>query len=81
MSITFDQALNSRVFHATLNCPCEAKAGPARWRRNGVTKTWKTRPTEFRIPVKFGMYAYDYITDQTTGVHAAEDCPVESQRY
>lgn len=29
-----------------------------RWwklRRNGMTKTWKTRPQEFRIPVKCGL--------------------------
>lgn len=32
------------------------------WRRNGATKTWKTRPGEFRIPVKFGLYGYGYIT-------------------
>lgn len=24
-------------------------------RRNGATKTWKTRPTEFRIPFKCGL--------------------------
>lgn len=34
-----------------------------RWRRNGKTKLWKTRPQEFRIPVKFGLYAYGYITE------------------
>ena len=33
-----------------------------RARRNGATKTWKTRPTEFRIPIKHGMYDYGYIT-------------------
>lgn len=33
-------------------------------RRNGATKTWKTRPGEFRIPVKYGMYEYFYITDK-----------------
>jgi len=33
-------------------------------RRNGSTKTWKTRPGEFRIPVKYGMYEYFYITDK-----------------
>ena len=26
-----------------------------RWRRNGVTKTWKTRPEEFRLPIKCGF--------------------------
>ena len=30
-------------------------------RRNGSTKTWKTRPTEFRIPVKMGLRSCDYI--------------------
>lgn len=35
---------------------------PAEARRNGATKTWKTRPGEFKIPVKHGMYDYFYIT-------------------
>lgn len=37
-----------------------------RWwdcRRNGRTKTWKTRPGEFRIPVKAGLRACGYITN------------------
>lgn len=36
--------------------------GGHRWRKNGATKFWKTRPNEFRVPVKFGLYQYDYIT-------------------
>jgi hypothetical protein len=38
-------------------------------RRNGRTQTWKTRPNEFRIPVKAGLRAtgqlthYNYSTD------------------
>lgn len=32
--------------------------------RNGQTKYWKTRPTEFRIPFKYGMYDYGYITEK-----------------
>ena len=31
-------------------------------RRNGATKTWKTRPAEFRIPVKAGLRSCTYIT-------------------
>ena len=34
---------------------------PVRWRRNGATKTWKTRPDHFKIPVKYGLYDYGYI--------------------
>lgn len=30
-------------------------------RRNGQTKTWKTRPGEYRIPVKAGLRSTGYI--------------------
>ena len=33
-----------------------------RWRVNGKVKTWVTRPNEVRVPVKHGLYAYDYVT-------------------
>jgi len=35
--------------------------GRLRVRRNGSTKTWKTRPEEFKIPVKYGLYEHGYI--------------------
>lgn len=34
-----------------------------RARRNGKTRTWKTRPTEFMIPVKQGLRNFGYITE------------------
>lgn len=34
---------------------------PIQVRRMGRTKRWVTRPTEFRIPVKYGMYDSFYI--------------------
>ncbi len=42
---------------------CAAMHG-GKWyraRRNGATKTWKTRPGEFRIPIKAGFKACGYI--------------------
>ena len=42
-----------------------------RWRRNGKTQRWKRDPNRFRVPVKFGLYAYDQITDTTEGVWCA----------
>jgi hypothetical protein len=33
-----------------------------RARRNGATQTWKTRPGEFRIPVKLGLKIYGQLT-------------------
>ena len=34
---------------------------PMRVRRNGKTQTWKRKPNEFRIPVKYGLYGYGNI--------------------
>jgi hypothetical protein len=58
--ITKEQAMTVNNFtHATLknkdNTPC-------RVRRSGKTQTWKTRPDEFKIPVKYGLYQSLYIT-------------------
>lgn len=48
-----------------------------RWRRNGATKTWKTRPNEFRIPVKWGLRDYSYITELNAHeFHVIDDCPL-----
>lgn len=33
-------------------------------RRNGATKLWKTRPNEFRIPIKIGFRDYGEITER-----------------
>jgi hypothetical protein len=58
--VTPKAAMNaSEFYHRTLKYK-DGKT-PIRVRRNGATKTWKTRPGEFRIPVKYGMYEYFYI--------------------
>jgi hypothetical protein len=69
--ITKEQALTAREFHSAHY----AKPGCMTWRRNGTTKTWKTRPNEFRVPVKFGLYTYNSITQADAHLfHVAEDC-------
>jgi len=37
---------------------------PERWRVNGQCKIWKTRPKEFRLPIKWGLKTGGYL-DQT----------------
>ena len=50
-----------------------------RVRVSGRCQTWKTRPAEFRLPVKCGLYESSDITaDRATMFHRAEDCPLES---
>lgn len=37
---------------------------PVRWRVSGKVQTWKTRPNEFKIPVKHGLYDNGYVTHE-----------------
>ncbi len=39
-----------------------ADGTPQRWKVNGKPKVWKTRPDEVKVPLKRGMYQYDYLT-------------------
>ena len=57
--ITKEQALTEDHFHHVRLR--NADGTPLRVRRNGQTKTWKTRPTHFRIPYKYGLYEHGYI--------------------
>lgn len=54
--VTKEQAMTANEFH-------DEAHHYQRWRRNGKTQTWVTRPDEFKIPVKFGLYQYGYITE------------------
>ena len=53
-----ESANNFEMYNAT-----NADGTPTRCRRNGKTKVWKTRPSEFKIPVKHGLYDYGYIDE------------------
>lgn len=44
-----------------------------RWYVNGQIK--ETRPNEFRLPLKHGLYTYGYMTDANSHMfHKEEDC-------
>lgn len=48
-----------------------------KWRRNGKTKSWKTRPGEYKIPVAHGLYRHGYviIKGNTVNVETAYASP------
>lgn len=48
------------VFHHVTDK--DSKGNPVKCRVNGQCKIWKTRPTEFRLPVKYGLKHCFYIT-------------------
>lgn len=58
--VTKQQAMSERKFHhVTLK---NADGTPIRCRASGSCKTWKTRPSEFMLPVKHGLHDSFYIT-------------------
>lgn len=82
--VTKDQAINARlgqIFHLGI---CTVSYGPRQGKKESVTRirvsgscqTWKTRPNEFRLPVKFGLYESGSIShDNATEFHAESECP------
>lgn len=86
--ITFEQALTEREFHKEGGC--HRHIGPRGgvtqtsevWRRNGQTKTWKTRPGEFRLPIKFGLRSYDAVTEAHVHLlHLPSECPLNDPEW
>lgn len=59
--ITKDQALTAGRFTHVSKTQNKGKE-PLQVRRTGKTQTWKTRPNDFKVPVKFGLYESAYIT-------------------
>ena len=67
-------AVNGNAVFA-MNDEKNADGTCVRWRVNGKVKTWKTRPGEFKIPVKHGLYDYGYITEKNLHLfHFNGDC-------
>ena len=83
--VTRDQALgltHGQILHYAPVCAKHigprggVKVKVERWRVNGKVKTWKTRPADFRVPVKHGLYDYGYLDHgNCKEFHLASDCP------
>ena len=60
--ITLDQAKDLKhgdiLYHVTYK---NADGTPQRWRVNGKVKLWKRSPDKIQIPLKHGLYSYDYL--------------------
>jgi len=63
--VTKAQAMTARNFvHVRLK---NADKTPVRCRANGTCQTWKTRPDDFKLPVKYGLKECFYITPANAG--------------
>ena len=85
-------ALGDGKIHEDIHCEvvrsCRIVIGPrggrtdkiVRCRVSGRCQTWKTRPNEFRLPVKHGMYESSAITHRNAEqFHVASECPARKQ--
>jgi hypothetical protein len=95
--VTYNDALTAHVFHYTgpsarhpYGSPCQRTVGPRGGvtttivyaRRSGRTQTWKTRPGEFSLPVKHGLYESTRITHENARYwHTHENCPLNEDGY
>lgn len=87
-TLTREHALTAGMFHWNGNGGCYVVTGPrggitvhqTRARRNGATQTWKTRPDEYRVPVKHGIRArgqFSIYHHDARSWHAASQCPIK----
>lgn len=60
--MTLEQAktltYGQHVHHVSVT---NADGTPQRFKVTGKVKTWKTRPSEVRVPIKRGMYEHGYL--------------------
>lgn len=86
--ITKEQAITEREFHCEVVRKCSKATGPkggvklsvVNVRANGQCKTWKRRPLDFVLPIKFGLYEYSCIThDNAESFHLPGDCPINKE--
>ena len=65
MPITLEQAkqlqYRQTLYHVSNR---NADGSPQRWRVNGAVKLWKRSPERIQVPIKHGLYSYDYITER-----------------
>jgi len=62
MKVNRDNCETAQRFASTTLTNKDKAKTPLQVRRTGKTQTWKTRPNEFKIPVKYGLYESTYIT-------------------
>lgn len=80
MGITKAQALTESEFHygkcyQTFSPTGICTQHTERWRRNGQTQVWKTRPDDFRVPIKHGLKHCANITPASAvDFHTSQDC-------
>jgi hypothetical protein len=64
--------VNGRVIQEYDLTKTKHNTKPYKWRASGKCKTWKTQPERFQLPIKFGMYTHDYLTNENCHLFEVE---------
>lgn len=83
MAITLEQAKQlykgQELFH---DWQRNSDGSPTVWRVNGAVKTWKRSPERVQVPIKHGLYAFDYLTESSLDlVHLTAADALGAERY
>lgn len=49
---------------------------PLRWVVNGKVKTWKRDPSRVLVPLKHGLWSYDYLDEFTLETLSLDEVPI-----
>ena len=64
MAITLDEAKALEIGDILYdNIHRNADGSAQKWRVNGKVKRWKKNKVPFLIGIKYGLYSYDYLTE------------------
>lgn len=86
--VSKEQALTCNDFHYVGRHPCSRHVGPrggvqehvTNVRRSGKTQVWKRNKYRFCVPVKYGLYESDAITeDNAQYFHVVSECPLHAE--
>lgn len=80
--VTLEQVLNNTEFHygnctRTIGKRGGIKESTITYRKNSQVKLWKTRPNDYRVAIRRGLYDNTTITpDRANEWHVPSDCPL-----
>lgn len=83
--ITKEQAATLRHGQVIHCGKCRVETGPKggktfvieQWRVSGKMQTWKRNPEAFRVPLKYGLYTFGELSQDTADqFHFADECPI-----
>ncbi|MDD4354223.1 MAG: hypothetical protein PHN56_07265 [Candidatus Nanoarchaeia archaeon] len=73
-TITLEQAKNLKPGDIIYHVKNKNSDGTAqRWKVNGKVQTWKKNPNRVKVPLKYGLYRYDYLTENELDLVTLEE--------